>query len=529
MQTRRRGVVRIVAAVVAAVVLCTLTPQVARSQGSRQIVIAHPGPIYTMDAPVTWFISTHWLTMMLYDCLIWRKPDLSGYAPQLAERWQNVAPDRWRFTIRRGATFHNGEPINAETIKWNIDRTRTRTDFMVRPQWQFVKDVHVVDPYTLDVVTDGPKPYTEYDISYNGCGILPPRYIQQVGEREFARRPVGSGPFRLVEMREGERYVFEAWDGYWGGRPQVDRVIYQVIPDQATQVAALLSGQVDLVPSIPATERQRVQSARNVKVVEAPSGILHDLVARTAMNYGEMTQQYPGYVPTTMDKRIRHAIWFALDRNTLAKVQGVGLPGLTRIPCTFPEVPKKYCGEKAAASAYNPEKSKRLIAEAGYNPAAGKKPVLHFDAPAFSVGNEKEVAEAVKAMLEAVGFEVRLNVLELAAFNSQVANRGRNRELILLPLGGSPSLVPLFYSCEWPRTSYYWACDRTWQGVSKKILSEMDPTTRLKLWDRWWEYFIDHAGTIPLYQVQRLYGMNASINWTPRSDGWVTPRDASLR
>jgi hypothetical protein len=57
----------------------------------------------------------------------------------------------------------------------------------------------------------------------------------------------------------------------------------------------------------------------------------------------------------------------------------------------------------------------------------------------------------------------------------------------------------------------------------------MDPTARLKLWDRWWEYFIDHAGTIPLYQVQRLYGMNASVNWTPRSDGWVTPRDASLR
>lgn len=529
MSTRARSIVKVAAIIVATVVLGTMVPQVARSQTGRQIVIAHPGPIYTMDAPVTWFGSTHWLTMMLYDCLIWRKPDLSGYVPQLAERWQNVAPDRWRFTIRRNATFQNGEPINAETIKWNIDRVRTRTDFMVRPQWQFIRDVVVADANTVDVITDGPKPYTEFDISFNGCNILPPRTLQQMGEREFARRPVGSGPFRLVEFRDSERYVFEAWDGYWGGKPQVDRVIYQVIPDQATQVAALLSGQVDMVPGIPATERRRIQGTPNVKIVEAPSGTVHDLIARTGMNYGEMAQQYPGYVPTTLNKKIRHAIWYALDRNTLAKVQGTGRPNLVRTPCAFTEVPRKYCGEAAAKSAYDQERAKRLIKEAGYDPAAGKKPVLHFDAPAFSVGNEKEVAEAIKAMLEAVGFEVRLNILENAAFNSQIANRGRNRELMLVPLGGNPSLVPLFYSCNWPRTSYYWSCDRSWEVLSKKIRSEMDPQARNKLWEQWWNFFADHAGTIALYEVQRLYGMNSNINWTPRSDGWVTPREAQVR
>jgi ABC-type transport system substrate-binding protein len=100
---------------------------------------------------------------------------------------------------------------------------------------------------------------------------------------------------------------------------------------------------------------------------------------------------------------------------------------------------------------------------------------------------------------------------------------------MLLPLGGSPSLVPLFYSCEWPRNSFYWACDRNWQVVSKKIRTEMNPQARLKLWERWWEYFVDHAGTIPMYEMQRLYGMTSGLSWTPRADGWVTPREATLR
>lgn len=399
---------------------------------------------------------------------------------------------------------------------------------MVHPQWQFIKEVRVVDPSTVDVITNGPRPYTEYDISFNGCDILPQRHIAQVGERDFARRPVGSGPYRLVEFREGERYVFEAWDGYWGGRPRIDRIIYQVIPDQATQVAALLAGQVDLVPSIPVSERRRVQGA-GFKIIETPSSTMHNIIARTGMYYGEMTKAYPGYKPVTLNKDVRHAVFYALDRNLLAKVQGSARPQLSRISCSFPEVPKKLCGERAAVEAYDPEKAKRLLRRAGFDPAAGKKPLVYFDAPAFQVGNEKEVAEAVKSMLEAVGFDVRLTVLDLAAFNSQIANKGTNRDLLLLPLRGSASLVPLFYRCEWPRNSYYHACDRSWQQVANKILTEMNTANRLKLWERWWEFFIDHASTITLFEVNALYAMNPKLDWGPRADGWITPREASLR
>jgi peptide/nickel transport system substrate-binding protein len=505
----------------------TAAPQ-AYSQAPRTVTIAHPGPIYTMDSPVTWFGSTHWLTMLMGDCLLWRGPDLKGYVPQLAERWENTGPDRWRFTIRRGATFHNGEPINAETIKWNIDRVRSRRDFMVNPQWQFIKDTVVVNETTLDVVTDGPKPYTEFDISFNGCNILPPRYIAQVGEREFARRPIGSGPFRLVEFREGERYVFEAWDGYWGGRPRgVDRIVYQVIPDQATQVAALLSGQVDLVPNVGVTDVGRVRSAPNLKLIAGASGNHHNLILRTANYYGDMSKHFPNYLPVTVKKEVRQAISAALDRRVLAKVQGFATPSLARVTCEYSDVPRNFCGEKAAAEEYNPARARRLLERAGYS--GNNKPTVFFDTANFQIGNEKEVAEAIKAQLEEVGFVVNLNVTDLASYNTNVTRTGRNRDLALVPLGGSPSLVPLFYRCEWPRNSFYHACDRSWQQVGNAILKEMDTKKRAEMWAKWWSFFRDQAGTLPLYEIQRQYGMSQRIDWKPRSDGWITPRDITVR
>ena len=496
-----------------------------------EFVVTHPGPIYTMDAPVTWYGSTHWLTNLLYDCLIWRKPDYSGFVGQAAESWENIDDVTWRFHLRPGLTFHNGEPLDAHAVKWNIDRVRTREDFMVKPQWDFVKEVKVVDNLTVDVITQKPHAYFEYDVSYNGCELLPPKYIEEVGEEEFAKHPVGSGPYKLAEFIANERYVFEAWDDYWGGRPEVDRVVYQVIPEVASQVAALLAGQVDLVLNVPLPDREKVCNTKGIKCMAETSGRGHDLKIRTGPEAGDLLKKYPDYQPTTMDERIRKAIFYAIDRNLLAEVQGSGYPTLIRVYRKIPEAAMyadQYVGPEACAKVYDPERAKRLIKEAGYDPETGNKPLIHFDAPNYWYGYEKEVAEVVAAMLEDVGFEVELNILDRSAFLEQIYTPGHNREVILLTTAvAGPGLIPLFFTCDW-WASYYHVCDPELDALGKKINVEMNPTERLKLWGDWWKRWLDVADTVELYEIQYTYAINDQFEWTPRADGWVTMRDLKL-
>lgn len=507
----------------------TSEPAAAASSEPVEFVFAHPGPIRTMDAPVTWFGSTHWLTNLLYDCLIWRTADGSGYEGQAAERWENVDPTTWRFYLRPGLTFHNGEPLDAEAVKWNIDRVRTREDFMVQPQWEFVKDVTVIDETTVEVTTETPYAYFEYDISYNGCELLPPKYLEEVGEEEFARKPVGSGPYKLVEFTESDRYVFVAWDDYWAGRPEVDRVIYQVIPEQSSQIAALLAGQVDLVASVPAPDRERVSAAQGIEMMVETSNRMHNLYLRNETETGAMDETYPGYEPATLDQRVRQAISHALDRNLLAEVQGSAEPALVRACSYYPEAyADKYHGAEVADEWYDPELAKQLLVEAGYDPDGGNKPKVYFDTMAFQLGNEKEVAEVIKAMLEEVGFEVELNVLDGSAYNEQINTPGNNRDIMMVGLGCGPSLTPLFYTCEWVQSNYN-VCVEEWDALGKQILQTVDPEERIQLWDEWWGHFLDYAQTVTLYEIDNVLAINTKFEWTPRKDGWMTFRDLKVR
>jgi peptide/nickel transport system substrate-binding protein len=489
-----------------------------------EFVFAHSGPIRTMDAPVTWFGSTHWLTNGLYDCLIWRAADGNGYVGQAAESWENIDDLTWRFYLREGLTFQNGEVLDAEAVKWNIDRVRTREDFMVHPQWQFIDEVTVIDPLTVEIMTVNPHPYFEYDVSFNGCQLLPPDYLTEVGEEEFARNPVGSGPYRLVEFTESDRYVFEAWDGYWAGAPAVDRVIYQVIPEQSAQVAALLAGQVDMIPAVPAPDRALLEGTEGISVVTETSNRITSFYLRVETETGAVAETYPDFVPATLDQNVRQAISRALDRDLLAEVQGSAIARLARVCDYYPEGSVGGIGDAEFISAwYDPDMARSLLEEAGFAPGEG--PTIYLDAPTFQFGNEREVAEVAAAMLEEVGFNVELNILDTSAYSEQIVSGGNNRDMMLTTLGCSPSLVPSFYRCDWVQANYN-VCVEDWDALGGEILTTVDPEARLALWEQWWATYFDYAQTITVYEIDSVIAYNsAEFEFTPRKDGWFTFRD----
>ncbi|MDE0610689.1 MAG: ABC transporter substrate-binding protein [Anaerolineaceae bacterium] len=498
-------------------------PAVAQDMEESEFVFAHGGPIRTLDAPVTWFISTHWLANLLYDCLIWRTVDGSGYVGQAAESWENVDDVTWRFNLRPGITFHNGEPLDAAAVKWNIDRVRTREDFMVQPQWLDVAEVIVVDDVTVDIKTVAPTPYFEFIVSFNGCELLPPGYIEEVGEEQFARAPVGSGPYVLSEFSESDRYVFTAWDDYWGGRPDIDRVIYQVIPEQSAQVAALLAGQVDMVANVPSAEAPGLEAAEGIVLTSETAAVMQHLYLRVETETGNMDSTYPDYQPATLDSNVRHAISAALDRDLLAEVHGSALPRTGRICPHFPEGgADSFNSAEGVAAAYNPDRARELLAEAGY---ADGGPTVYLDSPTVGrAGSEKEVAEVVAVMLEEVGFNVELSVLDPSAYGEQISSGGNNRDIMMVSLGCSVPLVPLFYQCNWIQANYN-VCNEDFDAVAQAILTEMDPAARLELWGQWWDYWFDTLQTVTLFESQAIIAYSDEFDFTPRKDGWYTFRE----
>jgi peptide/nickel transport system substrate-binding protein len=492
-----------------------------------EFVFAHPGPIRTLDAPVTWFGSTHWLANLLYECLIWRAADGDGYVPQAAESWENIDDLTWRFNLHPGITFHNGEPLDAEAVKWNIDRVMSREDFLVHPQWQFIDEVTIIDEVTVEITTDEPDPYFLYNVSFNGCELLPPDYMAEVGEEEFARSPVGSGPYVLLEFTESDRYVFEAWDDYWGGRPEVDRVIYQVISEPSAQVAALLAGQVDLIPSVPVPDRANLETTDGLTLTRETANRMHHFYLRVETETGAMNETYPDYQPATLDQNVRQAVSHALDRTLLAEVQGSARPGLVRFCSYYPEAfADQYHGEEVVDEWYDPDMSRQLLADAGF--ADGEGPTIYLDAPTFQLGGEKEVAEVAAAMLEEVGFNVELTILDGSAYGEQISRGGNNRDLNMVTLGCGPQLTPLFYQCDWVQANYN-VCVEEWDAVAKQILTTIDDDERLALWEQWLDFYIDYSQTVTLYEIDNVMAYNsAEFEFTPRKDGWFTFRDLTL-
>ena len=134
-------------------------------------------------------------------------------------------------------------------------------------------------------------------------------------------------------------------------------------------------------------------------------------------------------------------------------------------------------------------------------------------------------------MLEEVGFEVELGILDRAAYYEQIIDSGNWRELALIPIGGSGSLIPMFYSCDWKAPGFD-ACEIVegeWDALSAQIMTEVDPEKRKALWEKFWDFYVDESGEITLYFMDRVMAMSDKFEWTPRADGWFTFRDLKVK
>ena len=318
------------------------------------------------------------------------------YAPGLASSWQASEDGlTYEFTLREGTTFHNGEPVTAEDVQYSFQRYRG-TDF--RPLHDRVEAIDTPDPRHIRFRLKSPWPdFLAFYTQSTGAGwIVPKKYVEKVGEDGFKLSPVGAGPYKYVSYKPGVELVLEAFDGYWRKKPSVQQLVMKVIPDEATRLAALKRGEIDIAYSI------RGELAEELR--QSPGLTLKPVVIHATF-YLYFPEQFDPASPWH-DPRVRLAASLALDRPSINQALTLGYSHLTGASI-FPEGFEFYW--QPPAPQYDPDRAKQLLAAAGHPKG--------FDAGSFFCDSSySNLAEAVLNNLGEIGIKAQLRPIERAAF-----------------------------------------------------------------------------------------------------------------
>jgi peptide/nickel transport system substrate-binding protein len=335
----------------------------------------------------------------LHDALVRPMPG-NPMAPSLAESW-TVSKDglTYEFVLRKGVLFHNGDSVTAEDVKFSFERYKGAAAKLLKDR---VREIRAVDPLRVRFSLKEPWPdfMTFYATPATGAAwIVPKAYVQKVGDDGFKKAPVGAGPYRFVSFTPGVELVLEANDRYWRKVPNVKRLVFRVITDEATRVAMLRKGEADYASNLlgPLAEDVKRTPGLRLAVVHIPATFWIDFAA----------EQWDPKSPWA-DRRVRLAAALAIDRKGISQAETLGFSKIASsiVPSTFDFywTPPPY--------PYDPVQAKKLLTEAGYPHG--------FDAGDYSVDAAyASLGEAVSNYLRAVGIRTKVRPLECAAFIGQ--------------------------------------------------------------------------------------------------------------
>jgi peptide/nickel transport system substrate-binding protein len=336
----------------------------------------------------------------------------------LAESW-DVSDDglTWTFHLHQGVLWHDGEELTAEDVVYTFETIQTSESDIApfRPRFmqgdQPIK-FEAVDKYTVVATLDSPNASFFTDIS---VPIVPKHVLegQDLREGPFNRAPIGTGPFKVVEWNTAESIVLEANEDYFRGRPCIDRLIFRIIPDEQTQVAALQTGEVDFLPNIPGS---------SVPVFEGNPDFDISIAEQDSLFQMFLNLQNPKF----QDVRVRQALMIAIDRQAVVDIvrQGYGVVHNSH----FDHVVPFYRQDKLGGYDYDPERAGQLLDEAGISDSDGDgirdvngEPwVINIVSFAGGFRDYADYAVVVQAFWEDIGIQTELELRDLSTMVEQI-------------------------------------------------------------------------------------------------------------
>ena len=474
------------------------------------LVIAQGVDPTTMD-PQNHMETPAWnVHLQMFDTLLQRDPDIK-IKPLLAESYRIVNDLTWEFKLRKGVKFHNGEDFNSAAVKFVLERMADPKLKLRQTVFQGIIDrVDVVDDYTVRIVTKKPYPVMDAMLCIYGQ-VIPPKYFQEKGPAHFATNPVGTGPYKFVRWVKDDHILLEANNQYWRGVPKIKKVIFRPIPEATTRVAALQTGEADIIVNIPPHLMKLMDWKGRSFVSKVPS-------VRVIYMAFDTTKGGP-----VADKRVRQAIAMGVNMETNIKkiLEGNGI--LLGSPFT-----DKHFGydPKIKSYPYDPEKAKKMLAEAGYPNGFD----FTLKSPAGRYLNDKEMAEAVAGDLRKIGIRANVKTHEWGTYMTNMMYAHNAAPAYILGWGNTSfdadfTINPLMRTGMLLSNVSIPKLD----ALIDQGISTMDKQKRLKIYSDAAKVIHDEVPWGWVYQQVDIYGANERVNFKARTDELMPVYDMSFK
>lgn len=411
--------------------------------------------------------------------------------PSLAISHRIINPTTWELKLKENVKFHNNDNFTAADVKYSIEHVQDpKTRAPYASFFSLLKEITVIDDYTVRIVTDKPDPILLKRLAHN-IYILPSKYIMEKGYETFQRQPIGTGPFKFIEWIRNDRLVLEANEQHWAGAPLIKTVIFRAIPEDSTRVAELQTGMVDIITNVPPILVGQLKTHPGVEVKSIPSG-------RVLFMYLNTFSEGP-----LKDKRVRQALNYAVDKKAIIDkvLLGSGFPiGIHLIPSDF------GYDSSIKPYPYDPEKAKQLLAQAGH-----KDLKLVLNSPTGRYVMDKQVTEAVAGMFQGVGVKVDYRVKEWGDYMNTLLGR-KMEDVALIGFGQVMYDADgrFYLSLVKDSTLCYYA-DPEVEGWVLEARHSMDPDRRKEIYSMIQKKIYEEAALLWLYQQQDNWGVSKRV------------------
>ena len=446
----------------------------------------------------------------IYDTLIQYKDGSTELEPGLAERWEGSDDGLiWTFHLRKGVKFHDGTPFNAEAVLFSLNRQHEKSHpfndvsgsyvyWVATGLTDIVDKISAIDDFTVRISLKTAYSPFIYTIAITPFSIVSPTAVKKWGD-EYFNNPVGTGPFKFSRWDKKDKIVLEANDDYWGGRPNLDRVIFRSIPANEIRLIELQQGGLHAMEFPNPDDLQQIEDDDNLELLSQPG-----------MNIGYLAMNFDK--PPLDNQKVRLAINHAIDKVTIIKhlYQGLGIPAKNPIPPTL----WSY-DDTIQDFEYNPALARTLLEEAGY-PNGFETTLWALPVPRPYIPDGRALAEVIQSDLRKIGIKTKIVTYDWGTYLDKTMNGEHDMAMLgwSADLGDPDNFFNFLLSkssAEKPAGNIAFYRSDAMQDVLEKARSISDKDQRIALYKEAQQIFHKDVPWVPLAHAKQVLVINKKV------------------